>query len=175
MYTYIVYIYIYMFKRMKYNCVTGKFHLWKIPPSENSTYGQFHLWKILAMDNFTHGQFHPWQIPPIRTPTTETTYKGFAKYAVDAYLLWLESSIINHAGPGAQAQWEVWGAKPPIKRKKNSQLNNILWQFQQTIFVTISTGVKFTWKMRHVLNLMKNQFSYFSFWDMDDFRWWNCP
>ena len=36
--------------------------------------------------NSTLGQFHLWKIPAIRAPTTETTYKGIAKYAVDANL-----------------------------------------------------------------------------------------
>ena len=48
---------------------------------EYSTYVKFHLWKIL----------------PIRAPTTETTYKGFAKYAVDANLFQLGSIILKHA------------------------------------------------------------------------------
>ena len=53
---------------------------------ENSAYGKLYQWTIPPIENFTNGQFHLWKIPPIRAPTTETTYKSFAKYAVDANL-----------------------------------------------------------------------------------------
>ena len=79
------------------------------------------------MDNSTHEQFHLWKIPPIRALTTETTYKGFEKYAVDANLFQLGSSILKYAGSRGTAPRGVWGANHPIKFC--NQLDKILGQF----------------------------------------------
>ena len=52
------------------NSTNGKFHLWKIPSMDNSTYGnftweKFHLWKISPMDNSTYEKFYLRKIPPM--------------------------------------------------------------------------------------------------------------
>ena len=76
-----------------------------------------HLWKTPSMANSTYGELHPWTIPTIRAPTTETTYKGFAKYAVDANLFRLGSSILRHAGPRGAAPVGDMGSEAPHKNK----------------------------------------------------------
>ena len=78
------------------------------------------------MNNSTHGQFHLWKIPLTSAPITETTHKGFAKYAVDAKLFRLGSSILKRAGSRGTASVEVMGGKATHNFFFLSQLDEIL-------------------------------------------------
>ena len=75
------------------NSICGKITLLKIPPVD------INLWTFQPMDNSNHGQFHLLKILPKRALTTETTYKGFAEYAMVANLKKIQ--------PGKFHQWKI--------------------------------------------------------------------